>query len=187
MVCFDLVPTDDCPASPYPIEGLPEPAIQVSTSEDTTCVVLESGRAMCWGDNLFGALGNGTTEDSEIPVDVVGLEGVKLENISVGGGNVCAIDTDGRVYCWGDNRMGQVGNGVLADLETGENNEVLTPTEVVGLPEPMVAISARGSHACAVAASGAIYCWGDNFNGQLGNGQDVMEECHPDFNSCRNP
>lgn len=132
----------------------------ISAQASTTCAVAD-GAAWCWGDSgLFGLLGNGIAKTaSAIPVRVKGLN-KDVSAVSVGG-HVCAIVT-GAVWCWGDNRWGQLG--------IGTKKTALTPTLVQGLPAPVTAISAGQYHTCAVAA-GQAWCWGHGIYGQLGNGQ----------------
>ena len=83
--------------------------------------------------------------------------------ISSGGGSSCALLSDGTVACWGSNYAGQLGNGSFTSSPT--------PVPVQGLPAPAAAtaISVGTRNACAISG-GAIYCWGDNSSGQLGNG-----------------
>jgi alpha-tubulin suppressor-like RCC1 family protein len=85
--------------------------------------------------------------------------------ISAGGGHTCALLTTGNVRCWGDNRSGQLGIG---NTETIGDNEVGTTN--VELGTTATAISAGGSHSCALLTGGAVRCWGSNSFGQLGLG-----------------
>ena len=86
---------------PFPAAG---------TGDYNTCVVLNDGRAQCWGENDRGEVGDGTTEARWSPVDVIGLGG-EVSMISMGGSFACALLEDGRVQCWGNNRIGQCGDG----------------------------------------------------------------------------
>jgi alpha-tubulin suppressor-like RCC1 family protein len=130
--------------------------------------------AICWGNNVVGQLGNGTMTNSASPVNVSG--GLNFLSVSAGAMHACGpvLGTSNGLastyaYCWGDNSSGQLGNGTMADSAT--------PIVVAGgLNFAMV--SAGGHHTCAVyagnppsipTASGAVYCWGDNSFGQLGN------------------
>jgi serine/threonine-protein kinase len=132
----------------------------ISAQSSTTCAVAD-GAAWCWGDNAsYGLLGNGFAWGaSATPVKVQGLE-KDVSAISVGG-HVCAI-ASGAVWCWGDNRWGELG--------IGSKTTALTPRRVDGLPAPVTAISAGQYHTCAIAA-GEAWCWGHGIYGQLGNGQ----------------
>ncbi len=107
------------PAAP-PFDYPPEIA---TAGLDNTCVI-KNGGLLCWGWNIAGALGNGTTTDASLPVAVSGLS-TGVVAVSAGGGHTCAVTTLGAVKCWGDNSVGQLGNGTTANSAT--------PVEVTGL------------------------------------------------------
>jgi alpha-tubulin suppressor-like RCC1 family protein len=150
-------------AFPFPVDvvGLGSGAVAVSAGGDSSCAVTSAGAVKCWGENSAGQLGDGTTTDSRVPVDVVGL-GSGAVAVSASWGHSCAVTSAGAVKCWGFNGYGQLGNG------TTTNSRV--PVSVVGLGSGVVAVSASYSYSCAVATAGAVKCWGDNADGQLGNG-----------------
>ena len=80
----------------------------ISAGDSHSCAVV-NGRAMCWGRNNFGQLGNNTLTDSPVPVQVSGLtSGVTA--ISAGNLHSCAV-ASGAAMCWGVNNSGQLGNG----------------------------------------------------------------------------
>ena len=85
---------------------------------------IASGKAYCWGQQSNGKLGNGTsTGTSQVPVAVTSsgvLSGKTLVDISAGGNFACALDTDGKAYCWGggNTNAGQLGNGANAQATT---------------------------------------------------------------------
>jgi alpha-tubulin suppressor-like RCC1 family protein len=132
----------------------------VSAGRDHTCALQPGGTVRCWGDNTFGALGDGTAgENKTATVPVIGLRDAIA--LSTGALHTCALRANGGVACWGANSSGQLGNNTTT--------QSLTPTAVVGLVDA-VAISAGDSHTCALKASGSVACWGSNNFAQLGSG-----------------
>ena len=139
---------------------------------DHTCALLTDKTVWCWGANSDGQLGNGTTADNSTPTQVLGIGGSgflsNVSQISAGYGHTCALITGG-VVCWGADDGGQLGNGAALPADHS-----LYPVQVVGvggtgfLPA-MSQLSAGGWFTCA-RSSGSLYCWGSNYNGQLGNG-----------------
>ena len=135
--------------------------VDVKAGERHTCVLTSAGAVKCWGLNHDGQLGDGKGEDRSAPVDVVGLtSGVKA--ITSGWRHTCAIRSEGGVQCWGNNNDGQVGDGTKIDRQT--------PQDVEGLMTRVTAISAGERHTCALTTSGGVKCWGQNHDGQLGDG-----------------
>lgn len=109
---------------PFTIAGLADPIVDIAVAGDHTCAVTNTGAVKCWGFNTYGQLGNNSTASSATPVDVVGLSS-GVTSVTVGERHTCARMTTGAVRCWGDNGLGQLGNGSLDDS--------LTPVDVVGL------------------------------------------------------
>ncbi len=126
-----------------------------------TCAVTTRGVAYCWGYNGDGQLGDGNDDtDSEIPVAVVG--GRRFASISAGELHTCALTKRGVAYCWGYNDPGQLGDG-----NGGTDSDI--PEAVIG-GRRFASISAGGYHTCARTTRGAALCWGENGDGQLGDG-----------------
>lgn len=104
-----------------PVKALPF-ARQVAVGSAHSCAIDQHGAPWCWGDNAYGKLGDGTTQQRTAPVKVVkALQ--KAVAIAPGGRHTCGIDQIGEVYCWGDGRFGQLGNGSTPDQQ-------LTPVKV---------------------------------------------------------
>src|SRR5262249_11378416 len=124
------------------------------------------GAVWAWGDNQYGQLGSGSFTPSAIasPAPVPGLTGVVA--ISAGGGHSLALKSDGTVWAWGWNSVGQLGSGAFT---TSAPYGSATPAQVPGLTGA-VAISAGGRHSLAIKSDGTVLAWGNNYHGQLGNG-----------------
>jgi alpha-tubulin suppressor-like RCC1 family protein len=124
------------------------------------CGVTTSGAAYCWGYNGFGQLGNNSTTDSHVPVPVVG--GLTFSSVSAGQFQTCGLTRGGAVYCWGRNPSGELGSNSTTDSHV--------PVPVAGAGGlTFSAVSSGAVHTCALTSTGAPYCWGNNFAGQLGN------------------
>ena len=138
-------------------------ATSVIAGQRHTCAVTSSGAIKCWGWNIYGALGDGTTTDSLVPVQVIGLtSGVTAT--AAGPYHTCSVTTGGAVFCWGGNQFGQLGDGTTVPAFRP------TPAPVNGLASGVVALTAGYYHTCALTSGGAVACWGANFNGRLGDG-----------------
>ena len=127
-----------------------------------------AGEVFSWGHNDLGELGNGSTTNSSVPVPVNLPPMTTVSAISAGMGYSLALTSTGQVLAWGSNFFGQMGNGTA-----GTNSCLCTPNPVaVSLPSgtTITAIAAGGFHALALTSSAHLLAWGDNANGQLGNG-----------------
>ena len=91
----------------------PEPIIAVAAGGDHSCALRGDGTVSCWGENFTGALGDGTTTDSRVPVAVIGIANATA--IAASNFQTCALLADGGVSCWGFNGQGQLGNGTTTD------------------------------------------------------------------------
>ncbi len=132
---------------------------QLAAGYGFACARLNDGTVRCWGANTEGQLGNGTTKNSPVPVEVAGLTNVA--EVAAGDSFACARRTDGTVWCWGQGAHGQLGNG------TGISSS--SPKAVTGISDA-TDIDAGVSHACAVRSGGTVSCWGLGIGAQLGNG-----------------
>jgi alpha-tubulin suppressor-like RCC1 family protein len=147
-------------------------AIAVAAGISHTCALLSDHTVRCWGDNSDGALGQGyisTTGTETIPTPVAVTLPKGATAIAVGTESSYALLTDGTVWDWGGNTIGQLGNGTFSSPAVGG---IPTPAQVTGLPGAVSGIASGTTHACAIV-SGVAYCWGSDYNGDLGNGEFV--------------
>src|SRR5207247_1427933 len=98
---------------------------------------------------------------SVVPVGV-SAGGLTFTAVSAGAYHTCGLTTGGAAYCWGSNDNGELGNGSTTSSSV--------PVAVTAPGLTFTAVSAGGCHTCGVTPSGAVYCWGSNAYGQLGNG-----------------
>jgi alpha-tubulin suppressor-like RCC1 family protein len=147
-------------ATPVDVAGLAGGVDAIAAGDRYSCALTMGGGVKCWGYNEFGQLGDGTTTDSALPVDVVGLTS-GVDAIAARGEHTCALIT-ARVKCWGANLNGQLGDGTTTSSSL--------PVDVTGLSSGVIAIAAGGEHTCAIATGGSVKCWGWNSAGQLGIG-----------------
>jgi|GEM_PF-671109 len=147
-------------ANPMNVSGLLD--VNAITLGDThSCALqLRIGRAFCWGGNQYGQLGNrtnGPQTNQTIPQQVVGLG--QVTQIVSGANHTCALQNDGTVRCWGDNRFAQIGDDT--------RQRAIDAYLIKNLPRDVSTIAAGGNHTCALTASGAVWCWGENIVGQV--------------------
>lgn len=123
-----------------------------------TCALNAQGLPFCWSRGFDQPL---VASPLELPSGVKGFSTISSD-FQVG---TCAIDFDGVPYCWGSNYYGTLGIGTDA-----RDSHMKIPARP-NLPQGRyISISIGGLHACAVEAGGSAYCWGYNYDGQLGNG-----------------
>ena len=135
-----------------------------------TCSLTSTGAAFCFGYNENGELSNETQAGQAIapssPIHVA--PSIRWATLSAGSSSqICGIDTDGRGYCWGSNRKGQVGDGTT----TTRANPALLPNRWVQIA-PGFGDYGKGNrdHTCGLATTGEVFCWGEGESYQLGTG-----------------
>jgi alpha-tubulin suppressor-like RCC1 family protein len=136
---------------------------QVSAGWSHSCGVTTDNRAFCWGFYGLGpgqALGDGSTTGSLTPVAVAG--GLRFRQVSAGFSGACGVTLDRRAYCWGSNDRGELGDG--------STTLRLKPVAVAG-GHLFRQVETTFQHTCGVSyPDDRLYCWGDNFDAQLGDG-----------------
>jgi len=149
--------------TPIPVSGGGGPAIfaNISAGGRHTCAVQASGAAFCWGVNDLGQLGTGGVGGiADTPALVA--TGSGFTSVSAGQNHTCALTAGGAAFCWGLNASGQLGTGAVGGVSP-------VPVAVAG-GLTFARISAGYTHTCGLTTAGAVYCWGENADLQLGRG-----------------
>jgi alpha-tubulin suppressor-like RCC1 family protein len=149
---------------PAGITGLGSSVVQVSAGGLIGMALTSDGRPWTWGVNRDGALGYGTTgEFSSVPAPVPGLSDVV--QVAAGGDDGYALRSDGTVWAWGLNDLGELGDGSV----TAAGGAAAGPVQVLGLAGISQIASGRGKWAMALRSDGTVWAWGSNDHGQLGS------------------
>ncbi len=180
------------------VESVYGAATNATDSPDTYCAILAANGAVdCWGDNTYGELGDGSLSGPQtcgsvscalIPQSVVGvggsgtLTGVKSLASAGNFGSFCALLTSGSVDCWGDDWLGELGNGG----QTAEGVGVPYPVQVLGVDgsgvlSGVTSLVGGVFDYCALLNTGNVVCWGYGAEGQLGYGP-APESSLPAYN-----
>ncbi len=142
-------------------------AVQVVSTYFSSYALMPDGTVWAWGGNVWGQLGDGDRVTHVAPVQVHGLTGVK--EIAAGGAHAIALLSNGHVATWGADGWGTLGNGTSAHGQKGTGNQPgLVP--VFLNVQGVVAVAAGGADDAALLANGTVLAWGENRNGQLGDG-----------------
>ena len=166
---------------PVKVVGIQD-AVQLVAGEYHACALIDPApvgtgdtQVRCWGYNPYGQLGNGTITSSATPVQVLNVAGTAALNdaVALGAGwnHTCAVLRSGGVVCWGYNSLGQLGDGTI----TNRNRPVAvqgvnSSGTLAGIASGSRVIDAGAEFTCALAQTGALYCWGDGNLGELGHG-----------------
>ena len=139
-------------------------AVDLALTASHACARDAAGNAVCWGSNTYGQLGDGSTtaRSTPIPAPVNGVSWIGTASFSadIAGAHSCAI-VSGQVKCWGDNAVGQLGNGSTTDSTS--------PVTATGISDAVQVVTGRW-HVCARHATGRVSCWGRNLDGEVGDG-----------------
>lgn len=147
-------------------------AIAIAAGASHCVALCSDGTLATWGKGTYGALGNGGTSNSKVPVAVIMtglLAGKSVTAISAGDGHSVALCADGTVVAWGAGYYGQLGNG--------DTNSSSVPVSVVSTGflagKSVSAIASGSDHVLAVCSDGTLAAWGRNYDGQLGNNTSI--------------
>ena len=137
------------------------PLAPMAVGELHSLVLSSKGVIWAWGDNSFGQVGDGTTQDRATAVLVKGFDNTVIQSVAAGGYHSLALDNSGNVYSWGSNMSGELGNGNYVANPT--------PTQIKSL-SGFRQVVAGYNFSLALDNNGNVWAWGDNTYGQLGIG-----------------
>jgi alpha-tubulin suppressor-like RCC1 family protein len=153
--------TTDFHPTAVTVRGLDGGVVAITAGHSHNCALLRTGAVRCWGSNVSGQVGFGSSAlRSTVAVDVVGLQS-GVTRVSAGLTHSCAVTAAGAALCWGGNADGQLGDGTLGRRDF--------PVAVRALASGVREIAAGGAHSCAMVAGGGVLCWGNNGSGRLGD------------------
>lgn len=150
-------------------------AKQIFTGAHHSCVVNANGELFCFGRGDDGQLGVNKIGFSHSIPRHVGNTPAPIRALALGDAHGCVLFTTGKVYCFGDNQHGQLGNQSTVDSAI----PVRVSLEPSG-DASLVGIATGATHSCAWDDRGQYYCWGRNTNGQLGLGVQGGSNAYPE-------
>lgn len=146
-------------------------AVSIAAGGWHSCSILDNGKVVCWGANGAGQLGDGGDSSEELAPVYVSLGSDTARSIITGWRASCIINDWGDTKCWGDNNNGQIGSGSVGGTQS-------TPSTVTG-GEEFVSIAMIDESVCGINTDGEVYCWGDNWYGNVGSGEEYTDEHTP--------
>ncbi|MDP4184320.1 MAG: hypothetical protein Q8862_04050 [Bacteroidota bacterium] len=141
--------------------------IAVSAGEYSSFAIDSDGNLWAWGDNVCAQLGDGATEGKSILTPIHVKSGIKFRSVAAGEGFTLAIDSEGNLLAWGENKNGELGVG-YSDIYYYSHAQVKAGTK-------FKTVSVRYKHSVAIDSDGNLWTWGDNYYGQLGDGTIVVK------------
>jgi uncharacterized repeat protein (TIGR02543 family) len=168
LTAFRTLPFDITPQ--FNLESN-ETIVSVSLGAIHSSVLTSNGRYFIWGNNFQGKLGDGVLGNRSVPFDISNMfdleQGESIVHISLGALNSSAVTSLNKVFIWGNNEAGQIGNG-----ETAEKNTPVNITSQFDLEsnESIISVSLGYWHTSVLTSLGRVFIWGHNTSGQLGNG-----------------
>ena len=153
-----------------PPKRMTEPQLsftQISAGGNFACGITTDRLLYCWGSDGAGQIGNGGAGGGAQP-QAATVKQERFTRVSAGNNHACAINLTGRVFCWGADNHGQLGD--FRDINS------TTPIPVSDSTLRFTSISAGGDHTCGITTTGSAHCWGRGEEGQIGNGGSVDQD-----------
>jgi len=153
--------------------------VAIAAGQYHSLAVTSTGLVYAWGDNLYGQLGNGTVVNSSVPVRIPLPGGARATAVGAGDSHSLVVTSTGRIFAWGRNDFGQLGDGTTTQSDSPVAVHLppgVVASEVVAGGVSPTAAHPESDYSVALTATGAIYAWGGNSHGQLGNGSKAGSE-----------
>ena len=145
-----------------PVTGkIPVMIRELSIGTTHTCAITD-GHIACWGTNVLGELGIGSTDPSDLTPQLV-IAVSEAVSVSAGLASTCEVESDGELWCWGDNSRNQLGQTIIPIANA------ISPVEVF-VPDGAATVVVGDKFACSLSSAGNVYCWGDETKAQTGQG-----------------
>ena len=164
-------------ASPPPVDAPPPPpptptwvAMSAAVADANgeggkhSCGILSNKQMFCWGENNYNQLGDGGSENRVSPYPV--NSNLSWDAVTTGPSYTCGLTSDGAVYCWG------LHPGILGQESDASVSTPQLITSSAATTGTWTSISAGAAHACGIRSTGATWCFGSNYGGALGNGNN---------------
>ena len=172
------------PAQYLLVSNVFESAVSVILGGGHSSAITYDGGLVTWGLNLNGQLGDGTRDSSLYPLNITSqfdlALGEKISMSSLGGSHSAALTSEGKVFTWGSNNRGQLGDGTSTQRMSPVN---ITERFNLNENESIMMISLGASHSAALTSLGRVYTWGSNVNGRLGDGTTIHRNTPIDITS----
>jgi alpha-tubulin suppressor-like RCC1 family protein len=172
---------------PTRVAGITD-AVHVAAGATSACAITKAGDVYCWGDNAHGQLGHpagvgdetcGGAACSHTPKKVTGVS--SIAEVAVSGVSACALDTAGKLFCWGGNQLGELGRGTH---DTDNEAPAIVPTFTDAGVLHVSGDSTVTAHFCATRLDGSLWCWGRNATDELGFPGATPLDCAGNTTNC---
>ena len=155
--------------------------VDIAVGQFHACAVDNTGAVYCWGDSTFRQLGDAPVMASYQAPALIADAPPNVVAVAAGARHTCVLTQAHEIYCWGANSDGQLGMGLTDGTRyfAAQSMPVMGVGTIADLPVAITAGGINSGSTCAITQSGAVYCWGDNANGQLGTGDTVSPGITP--------
>jgi alpha-tubulin suppressor-like RCC1 family protein len=165
-----------CSSHENPLDDETRFIVSATAGDQHSMALTTSGRVYTWGYNVYGQLGDDTTTQKEVPTEITSNITGTVTQLVAGHNHSMALTSTGRVYTWGRNNTGQLGDNTVTQRNI--------PTEITSrITGTVTQIAADSLHSIALTSTGRVYTWGNNSNGQLGDDTTIQKRIPTEITS----